>query len=151
MGGTWEKNAAPEVREQLRKSRLGKKKEQHKVWRDTHPHYKEAKRRSANKYKKAHPEKRRLQRNAWQKKRNQETRKFIWSYKLGHPCVDCGEADPVCLDFDHRDRKAKKFNIAHYRSRSLTIVKAEIEKCDCRCANCHRKRTAEQLGFHKDV
>jgi hypothetical protein len=28
-------------------------------------------------------------------------------------------------------------------------VLVEIEKCDVRCANCHRKRTAQQFGWRK--
>jgi hypothetical protein len=62
------------------------------------------------------------------------------------PCVDCGERDPLVLEFDHlRD---KSFNIAHsLRNRSWQAVLAEIEKCEVVCANCHRRRTARTLGF----
>ena len=79
-------------------------------------------------------------------------RKFIWEYKLSHPCVDCGEADPIVLDFDHRDPSAKKFNIsARLGLSSLESLVTEIEKCDIRCANCHRRRTFFQFGYFSDL
>jgi hypothetical protein len=31
-------------------------------------------------------------------------------------------------------------------SRSWTVVLREIEKCDVRCTNCHRRRTARQVN-----
>ncbi len=70
---------------------------------------------------------------------------LLLEYFKSHPCTDCGERDPVVLEFDHlRD---KEFNIgAHvYYFRWETIV-AEIEKCEVVCANCHRRRTASRLG-----
>lgn len=60
-------------------------------------------------------------------------------------CVDCGyDAHPEALDFDHRDEKTKCFRIAQSVSVAWTKVLAEIEKCDVRCANCHRIRTARR-------
>src|SRR5690349_20647427 len=44
-------------------------------------------------------------RNHEVKRRNQER---ILAYLALHPCIDCGEADVVCLQFDHtRGRKVK--------------------------------------------
>jgi len=89
------------------------------------------------------PEKRR----AWQSRHNLARKRasvaFVWEWKRTHPCVDCGEADPVVLDFDHRDRKTKfkTLNIMSHRGASIETIKTEIAKCDIRCANCHRRKT----------
>ena len=62
-----------------------------------------------------------------------------------HPCSDCGETDPVVLEFDHlRD---KEFNVGSgLADRAWTRVVAEMEKCDVVCANCHRRRTSRRRG-----
>lgn len=83
----------------------------------------------------------------WNKIRDIALRKYIWNYKLGHPCATCGEADPIVLEFDHRDRKQKLFAISRMRFRTIEKLKAEIAKCDVRCANCHRRRTFIQRGY----
>ena len=71
---------------------------------------------------------------------------FLLDYLLKHPCVDCGEKDPIVLEFDHRDPKQKLFTMAEARraKKRPADVKAEVEKCDVRCANCHRRRTVLQ-------
>lgn len=74
----------------------------------------------------------------------EKNRKFLSDYKSSHPCVDCGEIDPVCLDFDHV-RGKKVANICEiYKHCSLETLRKEIEKCELRCANCHRKITAKR-------
>lgn len=68
---------------------------------------------------------------------------FLVEYLRSHGCVDCGETDPLVLEFDHRGDKA--FNICSaLNGRRWETVLSEIEKCDVRCANCHRRRTARQ-------
>lgn len=67
-----------------------------------------------------------------------------------YPCVDCGESDLVVIDFDHRDRSLKRGLVSRLaRSCAAGTVRAEIAKCDVRCANCHRRRTAEQFKWTK--
>ena len=70
-------------------------------------------------------------------------KEWIALYLQGHPCIDCGEADLVVLEFDHRDPASKLRRLAEMRSgkwKFATVV-AEVAKCDVRCANCHRRRT----------
>ena len=65
------------------------------------------------------------------------------------PCVDCGEADLRVLDLDHEDPELKLSGVARLLGMHVPWerIEAEIEKCSVRCANCHRRRTAEQLGY----
>ena len=69
----------------------------------------------------------------------------IFSYLQSHPCVDCGEVDPVVLDFDHvRGEKRSDIAIMVHTGFSWKTVEAEIAKCEVRCANCHRRKTAKE-------
>src|ERR1700732_4948458 len=70
-----------------------------------------------------------------------ETLRRLVDYLLLHPCVDCGEADVLVLDFDHRDPATKRLAISSMlEGYSWAQIEAEIAKCDVRCANCHRRR-----------
>ncbi len=75
----------------------------------------------------------------------------VWQYVAGQSCVDCGETDQVVLDFDHIDRERKRQTIYRlvHEAYSWAAILVEIEKCQIRCANCHRRRTALQFGWPK--
>jgi protein-arginine kinase activator protein McsA len=81
----------------------------------------------------------------------QELDKLIQSYLSTHSCVDCGEVDPIVLEFDHREPELKSFSISKARSFQYPIdkIKQEIAKCDVRCANCHRRKTHKDLFTNK--
>lgn len=88
------------------------------------------------------------------KKRNEKIRlvlrRYMWDYLKAHPCVDCGEKDPVVLEFDHfRDKLTAVSGLIRYAS--LSTLQNEIEKCEIRCANCHRRKTAIQFGWYKNL
>lgn len=71
-------------------------------------------------------------------------------YLLTHPCVDCGEADPIVLDFDHvRGKKRANVTILVAAGMAWSTIEAEVAKCDVRCANCHRRKTARERGTER--
>lgn len=79
--------------------------------------------------------------------RRRQNVEAIFRYLLTHPCVDCGEADPVVLEFDHVYGE-KRMPVSHMLgSYSWASIMAEVEKCEVRCANCHRRKTATQLAW----
>ena len=84
-----------------------------------------------------------------QKRHRVKIRAKVLDFLSTRSCVDCGEKDPIVLEFDHKDT-ASKFKIiarmlsGHYSWKS---VEQEIKKCEIRCANCHRRKTYAQFGF----
>jgi len=77
-------------------------------------------------------------------------RAFVLEYLSTHPCVDCGESDPIVLEFDHREPAAKTDEVSRLvHASTRRKVELEIQKCDVRCGNCHRIRTAAQYGNYR--
>jgi hypothetical protein len=86
----------------------------------------------------------------WNRQTIERNVRLVYEYLLQHPCVDCGESDPVVLEFDHVNGE-KRDNVASYirSGRSWQRVLTEIEKCEIRCANCHRRATAKRRGYKR--
>ena len=75
---------------------------------------------------------------------------YLISYFASNPCADCGELDPVVLEFDHL--REKSFDIGQSLPyRNWQTILAEIEKCEVVCANCHRRRTAHRRGSWRAI
>lgn len=62
-----------------------------------------------------------------------------WQNSLKTPCVVCGENEPVCIDWHHLNPNTKSFTIGANLNIAKKLILAEIQKCICLCANCHRK------------
>jgi hypothetical protein len=76
----------------------------------------------------------------------------VFEYLRLHPCINCGESDPIVLEFDHRDRNEKTGSISNLiRNASWSRVQSEIQKCDVLCANCHRRKTAVEFEYMRFV
>lgn len=87
--------------------------------------------------------------NEQQKKNRIVKRKYILDFLKKTKCVDCGNSDYRVLEFDHRNRKTKSFNLADATQYSIERIQLEISKCDVVCGNCHTIRTIEQRGYYK--
>ena len=76
-------------------------------------------------------------------------REYIRKVKSAGCCVDCGIKDWRVLDFDHVNLADKKLNVSRMArdAYSIEAIACEIAKCEIRCANCHRIRTAEQFEW----
>ena len=70
---------------------------------------------------------------------------YIRDLLASSQCADCGLADLLVLEFDHvRGKTANVLDLARSGC-CLHRLKEEIARCEIRCANCHRRRTMEEL------
>jgi len=72
---------------------------------------------------------------------------------LGGSCERCGyKRCKDALEFHHRDSTEKSFSVskAMVHIRSWEAIRAELDKCDLLCANCHRElHAAEQIELRR--
>lgn len=70
-----------------------------------------------------------------------EKRKKLDALKISQGCDNCGERDPVCLDFHHIDPSTKTYTISRLYAGTWgwDRILQEIALCKILCANCHRK------------
>ncbi len=112
--------------------------------------YKSVAKRNAysRKWEQAHLEKCHVRQKAWRDKnkvvrcqkkvQNRLARKRKAVDYLGGKCSKCGYKKCLAvLDFHHRDPKTKAFNVSWGILYSWERVKAELDKCDLLCKNCH--------------
>ena len=74
-------------------------------------------------------------------------RELIARHLSRSPCVDCGEPDPVVLEFDHLHEKRADLTRLVTEGFSAEVLTSEIRACEVVCVNCHRKRTARRAGW----
>lgn len=89
----------------------------------------------------------RVRTNHEQTRRDNQDR--AWDYLGQHPCVDCGEPDPVVLQFDHLGDKRRDVSYMLLSGFTWANIQNEIAKCEVRCGNCHRRKTARELGLYE--
>lgn len=99
-------------------------------------------------YAKEHYQKNKEKYVASKKSQVEKGRSFIWGYLSTHPCVLCGEEDPLVLEFDHLQDKEFCISRGLGDAYSIDRLQKEIEKCQVLCANCHKRKTARDQGWY---
>jgi hypothetical protein len=84
---------------------------------------------------------------AAKQRRQIEARALVRRYLESNPCVDCGEADSVVLEFDHLREKRAAISALRVAATACSAIADEIAKCEVVCANCHRRRTANRANW----
>lgn len=75
------------------------------------------------------------------KQHRRNKKKILAAMYLGGRCVICGyDTSYKALDFHHKNPKNKDFTICTSLNKSWANIKAELDKCELLCANCHRER-----------
>ena len=90
------------------------------------------------------------------KKRNktqrQKNRDYVNDIKKSSACVDCGESNYRVLDFDHvSGEKVMCVSDMINRAYCVESIQKEIDKCEIRCANCHRIVTYERREKNRNL
>ena len=86
------------------------------------------------------------------KNADKRNREIVRDFLLDHSCVDCGESDIVVLEFDHvRSKKINSIGYLLTNARSEQSLRSEMEKCEVRCANCHRRKTSRENNSWRQV
>ncbi|HYD54931.1 MAG TPA: hypothetical protein VEA99_20010 [Gemmatimonadaceae bacterium] len=79
-----------------------------------------------------------------------ELRQRLWRFLEGHPCADCGERDPVVLEFHHTLHKDMDLNRLVAGAYSWPRLEEELALGIILCANCHRRREARARGYWRE-
>jgi len=76
---------------------------------------------------------------------------YVYQYLSKNHCKDCGESDITVLEFDHSNKFPKIESVSYLIKNKYPLDKVidEISKCDVRCANCHRRKTAKDFNWAK--
>jgi hypothetical protein len=83
----------------------------------------------------------------YREKRRAYFNRLLLRIKRWCGCLDCGERDPVVLQFDHA-RGVKKFTIGAFAQASRKTLKLELAKLDVRCANCHVRVSVQRDQYN---
>lgn len=75
----------------------------------------------------------------------------ILTYLAYKRCVVCSEDDIRVLELDHIDPSTKHFSISQAIKLGFKWeeVVGELKNCQVLCANCHKRRTAQQFNWYK--
>ena len=69
----------------------------------------------------------------------------------GGICELCGLDNAELLEFAHRDRSTKKFNVSDRVGGEIASLRHEVSKCKVLCGNCHCIETHKENTSYKHI
>jgi hypothetical protein len=79
----------------------------------------------------------------------EENQKKMWKLLTRGQYVDCGNKNPMVLEFDHLTEKEAGVSTLLCEGYSWSRISKEIEKCVLRCANCHNIKTHKEKNSYR--
>jgi hypothetical protein len=86
---------------------------------------------------------------SWHVNLGVDHKRYIYNHLESNPCIDCGESNPMKLEFDHFRDKAFNISQAIIKRKTLDQLKNEIKKCVVRCSSCHTAKTHKEQDTWK--
>lgn len=83
------------------------------------------------------------------KKHVQDKKQQIFAYLCERECVECGENDPLVLEFDHLREKKADISELIQSGCSWTFLRKELDKCQVLCSNCHKRKTHRESNSYR--
>ena len=82
----------------------------------------------------------------WRIRRNLE---WLYTVLSNAACVDCGISGSLYLEFDHIGLKRKNVMTMAWEGYGQDTIQIEMNKCEIRCANCHRRKTSAERNSYR--
>jgi hypothetical protein len=86
---------------------------------------------------------------SWRRAANERNARLVLERLKQASCQDCGVADPLVLQFDHRTAKRNDIGWLVSSGSRASHITDELAKCEVRCANCHRRLTARTGNWYR--
>lgn len=72
------------------------------------------------------------------------------NFKKDGLASECKECKKIVLEFDHISNKNESISIMVKNRRPIETIQQEIDKCEVRCSNYHKRKTAKDFGWYKN-
>lgn len=82
-------------------------------------------------------------------RRRGRARRFVRGILSASCCHDCGQSDPLTLEFDHVASKRADVSLLIAEGYSVRRLVEEVSLCEVVCVNCHRRRTQRRRGMRR--
>lgn len=83
---------------------------------------------------------------------SQRNQLYVYELLKHKSCVDCNDNRIEVLDFDHvKGNKENSICDIIRQALSIETLQKEIDKCEVRCANCHRIKTSKERGWFRSL